>query len=92
MAVVLPLVNAVNEFVLGKIGLVIGRVGAHDVDHCRVGPPRVVKVRETVGEAAAHMQKRERGFARHARVAVRRAGHHVLFHRTGRTFSVRPIS
>ena len=70
---------AVDELMLGEIGLVVGRVGAHDVDHRRVGPPRVVEIREAVGETAAHMQQRESGLARHARISVGRAGHHVLF-------------
>ena len=57
----------------------VGGIGADDVDHRRVGTARVVKIREAVGEAAAHVQQRERGFTRHARIAIGRAGHHVLF-------------
>jgi hypothetical protein len=38
---------------LREIGLMVGRVGAHDVDHRGVGPARVVQIRDAIGEATA---------------------------------------
>jgi len=68
----------VDELMLGEIGLVVGRVGAHHVHDRRIGPPRVVEVRYAVGEAAAHVQQSKCGLARHARVTVGCARHHLL--------------
>ena len=56
----------------------IGRVIADDVHHRRRGLHGVVQVGKAVGEAGAQMQQRRRGFLRHARVAVGRAGRHAL--------------
>ena len=69
---------AVDKLMLGEIGLMVGCVGAHDVDYRGVGPARVVEIRDAVCQATAHMQQRESGFARHARVAVGRAGDRIL--------------
>src|SRR5262249_24067762 len=52
----------------------ISRVLADDVDDRHARSARVVQVRETVGEARAEVQQRACGFARHARIAVGRAG------------------
>ncbi len=57
---------------------VVARMIAHHVDHRRRGPPRVVHVGETVGEAGPGVQQRRRRHARHPRVAVRGPGHHAL--------------
>jgi len=74
-------------------GLMVGRVGAHDVDHRGVSPARVVDIRDAVGEATSHMQHRESGFARHASISIGRARDRILLQAENGAHSfVNPIS
>ena len=45
----------------GVIGLMVRRVRTHDVDYRRVGPARVLEIRNAVGETSGHMQQRKSG-------------------------------
>ena len=69
---------AIDQFVLGVIGLMVGSVRADDIDDGRIGPARVVQHGDAIAEAAANMQEREGRRARHARIAVRGARDDVL--------------
>ncbi len=60
------------------VGDVIGGMLAHHVDHAGVRLAGVVQVGEAVGEAGTEVQQGRGRLARHAPVAVGRAGHHAL--------------
>ena len=47
-----------------------------DIDQGRVGLVGVVQVGDAIAQPRSQMEERGRGFARHASVAVRRAGRH----------------
>lgn len=70
--------RGVDQFVFRVIRLMIGGVRADYIDDGRMGAARVVQHGNAIGEAAAHMQKREGRRALHAGVAVRSARDDVL--------------
>ncbi len=79
----------VDEFVFGIVRLMVGGVGADDVDDRRVGAAGVVQHRDAIGEAAADVQESEGRGALHAPVAVRRARHDVFLKAEDRPHALR---
>lgn len=79
---------AVDQFVFRVVGLVIGGVGADDVNDRRIGPAGVVQHGNSVGKPAADMDEPfMRAYPSAAPVTTSSCKHKM-----GRTLAVRPIS
>ena len=79
---------AVDQLVLGIIGLMIASVRADDIDDGRIGPARIVHHGDAIAEAAADVQERKGRGARHAGIAIRGACDDVLLQAEDRTHLV----
>ena len=69
---------AVDQFVFWVVGLVIGGIGADDVNDRRIGPAGVVQHGNSVGKPAADMEECDCRRTFHARVSIRRASDDIL--------------
>ena len=79
----------VDEFMLRVVWLMIGGIGADDIDQRRIGAPSVVQHGDPVREPASDMEQREGRDALHACIAVGRPRHHVLLQAEDRPYRVR---